>query len=131
MPIGHLGINVADLDASKTYYDELMPMVSFEPFKHDEGQFSYRPRDGKIGTWLFFYRALEQGDFSRHRPGFQHLAFYVKTRAEVHGLHEWALAKGDEIVHAPREFPEYHSSYYATFWLDPNGFMLEVLCPYE
>jgi catechol 2,3-dioxygenase-like lactoylglutathione lyase family enzyme len=128
MPLGHLGINVVDLARAKAYYDELMPMLDFEPFFATDDEFSYRPVDGKPGTYLFFYPALERGDYSRHRPGLQHLAFIVKTRARVQRAHVWASDRGDTILHEPREFPQYHPGYYATFWLDPEGVMLEVVC---
>jgi hypothetical protein len=51
----------------------------------------------------------------------------VATRAIVREAHEWALARGAEILHAPREFPEY-GQHYATYWLDPHGFKLEAVC---
>jgi hypothetical protein len=40
MPLGHLGMNVGYLAAAKAYYDELMPLLGFEPFIVDDGQFS-------------------------------------------------------------------------------------------
>jgi hypothetical protein len=30
------------------------------------------------------------------------------------------------VLHAPRDWPQYHPAYYATFFLDPGGFRLEV-----
>ena len=36
--------------------------------------------------------------------------------------------RDSEIVHPPQEFPQYHPGYYAVFWLDPEGFMLEAVC---
>ena len=128
MPIGHIGVNVSDLGSAKTYFDELMPMLSMEPFVESEGQFSYRPMEGKPGTHIFFYSAVEAGTYSRHEPGLQHLAFIVKSRALVHQIEEWVRARSDEVIHAPREFPEYHPDYYATFWYGPDGFMLEAVC---
>ncbi len=128
MPLGHLGINVADPAIAKAYYDELMPLLAFEPFIVADDQISYRPADGKVGAWLFFYRSIEGGEDSRHSAGLQHLAFMLKTRAEVRRVHDWATARGAEVMHEPREFPEYHPGYYATFWLDPHGFMLEAVC---
>ncbi|MGH3392864.1 MAG: VOC family protein [Actinomadura sp.] len=128
MPLGHLGINVPDLRRARSYYDELMPLLGFEPFVSGADQFSYRPADGKPGTHLFFYPARDDGPYSPHRPGLQHLAFIVKTRAEVHAAHGWALDHGDEVLHAPQEFPQYHSGYYAVFWSDPDGITLEVVC---
>ena len=46
----------------------------------------------------------------------------------MHTAHAWALEHGGEVLHAPREFPEYHPGYYAAFWTDPHGIMLEVVC---
>ena len=37
------------------------------------------------------------------------------------------VGRGCEIVHAPRDFPEY-GTHHATFFLDLHGFMLEVVC---
>ena len=128
MPLGHLGVNVSDLARSRAYYDALMPLLGFEAFVASDTEFSYRPANGRPGTYLFFYAALERGSYSRHTPGLQHLAFIVPTRDAVHDAHAWAQAHDAEIVHAPREFPEYHPGYYATFWLDPDGFMLEAVC---
>ncbi|GAA3238366.1 VOC family protein [Actinocorallia longicatena] len=128
MPLGHLGVNVSDLDGAREYYAALMPLVGYEPFVEGPDQFSYRPAGGKHGTYLFFYPALERGEYSRHEPGLQHLAFMVKSRADVHRVHAWAVARGDDVVHQPREFAEYHEGYFAVFWTGPDGFMLEAVC---
>ena len=128
MPLGHLGLSVPDLPRAKEYYDGLMPLVGYELFFATDSEFSYQPLEGKPGTRLFFYPTLEAGDYSRHRIGLQHLAFTVKTRADVHAVHDWVVAHAGEVLHAPKEWPEYHEGYYATFWLDPHGFMLEAVC---
>lgn len=127
MPIGHLGLNVYDLTAAKAYYDALMPQVSFEPFIADDRQFSYCPAGGKIGTTLFFYQAESRG-YDRRNEGLQHLAFMVKTRQEVHDVFAWAVEQGGTVIRDPQELPQYHHGYYAAFWQDPNGFLLEVVC---
>lgn len=128
MPLGHLGINVPDLAVAKSYYDAVMPLVGYEGFVADETEFSYRPVDGRPGTFLFFYPSQAPSEYSRHASGLQHLAFIVKTRDEVHTVHDAVRDRGDEIVFAPREFPEYHPGYFAMFWLDPFGHMLEAVC---
>jgi catechol 2,3-dioxygenase-like lactoylglutathione lyase family enzyme len=127
MPIGHLGLNVYDLAAAKSYFDALMPQVSFEPFIADERQFSYRPAGGKIGTTLFFYCADQPG-YHHRNEGLQHLAFMVKTRAAVDDVFAWAMEHGGTAVREPQELPQYHPGYYAAFWEDPHGFLLEVVC---
>lgn len=134
MVLGHLGLNVADLAAAKAYYDELLPLLGFEEFFSRDDEFSYRPAGGRRGTYLFFYRAEATADpatYSRHRPGLQHLAFIVPSRTAVREARDVAARLGSTIVHEPREFPEYPPPYYATFWLDPWGFMLEAVCHHD
>ena len=126
--LGHIGVNVRDLVQAKAYYDGLMPLLGFEPFIAAADQFAYRPINSKPGTFLFFYPALEEAPYSRHHPGLQHLAFMVESRAAVHAVHAKALALSSEVVHPPRLFPQYRPHYYATFWLDPEGFMLVAGC---
>jgi catechol 2,3-dioxygenase-like lactoylglutathione lyase family enzyme len=126
--LGHLGVNVQHLAQAKAYYDSLMPLLDFEPYLSAADQFAYRPAGGKPGTYLFFYPALEGEGYSRHRPGLQHLAFMVKSRAAVHSVHAKVQELGSPVIHPPQEFPQYHPGYYAMFWQDPEGFMLEVVC---
>ena len=129
--LGHIGLNVPDLGAAKAYYDVLMPLLGFEPFLADADQFAYRPAAGRPGTYVFVYPAVEAGDHSRHRTGLQHLAFMVPARSAVRSVHDRVVALGGEIVHEPRHFPEYPGHYYATFWLDPFGLMLEAVCHHD
>jgi len=51
----------------------------------------------------------------------------VSSRATVSEAHDWAVAHNGEIIHAPRPFPEY-GEHHATYFLDPHGIMLEVVC---
>jgi catechol 2,3-dioxygenase-like lactoylglutathione lyase family enzyme len=126
--IGHIAVNVPDLEVARAYYDRLMPAVAFEPFIVDDDQFAYCPADGKPGTYLFFYPAAEDGGYSREAVGLQHLALIVPTRTRVREVHDLVVRLGSEILHEPRDFPEYPPPYHATFWLDPHGFMLEAVC---
>jgi len=126
--IDHIGIGVPDLAAAKRYYDELMPILGLRQwFKTGaDGSFNYGP-DGAQGTQVFFYHAPKPGRYSRHRAGLQHIAFAVGSRAIVRDAHQWACGRNAVVLHAPREFPEY-GEHYATYWLDPHGFKLEVVC---
>jgi len=129
--LGHVGINVPDLASAKPYYDELMPLVDFEPFLDAEDRFAYRPAAGRPGTYLFFYRAAGADPYDRDGVGLQHLAFMARARSSVRRVHAWAVGRGDVILHAPQEFPRYPPPYFATFWLDPHGFKLEVVCHHD
>jgi catechol 2,3-dioxygenase-like lactoylglutathione lyase family enzyme len=133
--LGHVGINVPDLDAARRYYSAIMPLVGFELYLDADDQFAYRPIAGKPGTYLFFYPSAERSRYSRHQAGLQHMAFKVRTRSAVNTVHtvvaELAARFGGRVLHAPQVFPQYPQPYFATFWLDPLGFMLEAVCHYD
>jgi hypothetical protein len=61
----------------------------------------------------------------------QHLAFVVPTRGAVHDVHSHVVQSGSIVVQPPREWPQYPPPYFATFWLDPFGIMLEAVCHHD
>ena len=126
--IDHIGLNVPDLGAAKSYYDAMMPSLGMEPFFNTDEAFGYRPEAGKPGTTVFFYKAPIANEYIRKHVGLQHLAFRARTRSRVEDAHAKALELGSEILFSPRLFPQYHKSYYASFWFDPHGFLLEIVC---
>ena len=126
--LDHLGVNVPDFVAARQYYDAVMPLLGFEPFFSTDKEFSYQRVDGKPGTRIFFYSAPEQSAYSRRRTGLQHLGFRVPTRTDVDAVQTKVLELGSEIIRGPDLFSEYHENYYAIYWHDPHGFMLEAVC---
>jgi catechol 2,3-dioxygenase-like lactoylglutathione lyase family enzyme len=129
--LGHIGLNVPDLAAAKAYYDDVLPLLGYEPFFSAADEFSFMPAAEKRGTYLFFYGAERDGEYSRQNSGLQHLAFIVPTRSAVHAVHDKVVALGNEVLQPPQDFPQYPPPYYATFWLDPFGFMLEAVCHHD
>lgn len=126
--LGHLGLQVPDLAAAKAYYDQLVELLGFEEYLDHLDEFAYRPAGGRPGTYLFFYQAASSAAFDASRPGLQHLAFMVRTRHAVDAVYARVIELGGEVVHEPRVFAEYPPPYYATFWRDPFGFLLEAVC---
>jgi hypothetical protein len=55
----------------------------------------------------------------------------VPNRSAVRTVHARVAELGREVVHDPQEFPQYPPPYFATFWLDPFGIMLEAVCHHE
>lgn len=133
--LAHLGINVPDLRAAKGYYDAVMPLLGFDEYLTAEDEFAYRPAGGKPGTYLFFYPSAEDSQYTRHRTGLQHLAFIMRSRSLVNDVHALATVLipqfGGQVLHRPQVFPQYPQPYFATFWLDPWGLMLEAVCHHD
>ena len=57
-----------------------------------------------------------------------HLAFTAPNRAAVVAFFEAAVGQGAEVLHEPREWPEYHSTYFGAFVRDPDGNNVEAVC---
>jgi catechol 2,3-dioxygenase-like lactoylglutathione lyase family enzyme len=126
--LGHLGVNVPDLGRARTYYDSLMPLLDYEPFATGEDAIAFMPAAGKRGAYLFLYQATEDRPYAREATGLQHLAFMVPTRSAVHDVHTHVTRAGSTVLHPPQNWPQYPPPYFATFWLDPFGLMLEAVC---
>ncbi|MBZ9808661.1 VOC family protein [Mesorhizobium sp. BR1-1-9] len=123
--IDHLGIDVADFDASKAFYDKAM---------------------APLGASLLYMVPLEYtggakvGGYGRDRPVFwlqegkagqkasQHVAFTARSRAEVDAFHAAALAAGGKENGGPGLRPHYHANYYGAFVFDPDGNNVEAVC---
>lgn len=128
--LGHVDLVCRDLDRSLAFYAAVLgPLGLIEPFlvEGERGeQIHYlrfpAPGSGSLGL----RQALEEREFELYAPGLHHLALAVDTREDVDAAHAAAAATGAEILHAPRVWPEYGSEYYATFFLDPDGFRIEV-----
>lgn len=124
--LGHADLVCADLERSLEFYAAVLGPLGLEPPHLVDGergeQIHYLrfpvPGSGSLGL----RQALEEQTFELYAPGLHHLAFAVETNTEVDAVHDAAVAAGAEILHAPRLWPEY----YATFFLDPDGFRIEV-----
>ena len=129
--LGHLGVNVPDLDQAAEYYGPLLPLLDYEPFLTAEDALAFMPAGGKRGAYLFFYEATDSRGSTRGATGLQHLAFIVPTRSAVHDIHLHVTHAGSTVLHPPREWPQYPPPYFATFWRDPFGLMLEAVCHHD
>jgi predicted lactoylglutathione lyase len=57
-----------------------------------------------------------------------HVAFQAADRAAVQAFVTAAAARGAEVLHEPRVWPEYHPNYYGGFVRDPDGNNVEAVC---
>jgi len=127
---GHVDIVCRDLERSLAFYAHVFgPLGLSEPFLVDgeRGEPIHYLRFPVPGSGSFGLRqALEPQEFELYAPGLHHLAFAVQSHEEVDGVHARVLEAGGEVLHAPKFWPQYHPAYYATFFLDPDGFRIEV-----
>jgi catechol 2,3-dioxygenase-like lactoylglutathione lyase family enzyme len=123
--IDHLGITVADFEASKAFYDKAM---------------------APLGASLLYMVPLEYtggakvGGYGRDRPVFwlhagkdkprdhQHVAFTARSRTEVDAFDAAAIKAGGKDNGGPGLRPHYHANYYGAFVFDPDGNNVEAVC---
>jgi catechol 2,3-dioxygenase-like lactoylglutathione lyase family enzyme len=118
--IDHFGINCADLEASKRFYDRVLGTLGY----HRQMDFDVAVGYGRDGHPAFWISRFD--DMGPNRE--MHLAFQAGDASQVRAFHEAATALGAETLHEPRLWPEYHDHYYGAFVRDPDGNNVEAVC---
>jgi catechol 2,3-dioxygenase-like lactoylglutathione lyase family enzyme len=128
--LGHVDLVCRDLERSLAFYRAVFGSLGLEePFLVDgeRGEQIHYLRFPAAGSGsLGLRQALDEQAFLLYAPGLHHLALTVESAADVDASHAAAVQAGAEILHAPRFWPQYHQEYYATFFLDPDEFRVEV-----
>jgi predicted lactoylglutathione lyase len=115
--IEHLWIRVADLGASRAFYETIAPDAGFavageesDPdrvrFGNNRGSFSVVDGEPTVNV---------------------HVAVPAVDHAAVDDFHRTATDAGHRDNGAPGERPEYHAGYYGAYVLDPDGNNVEVV----
>jgi catechol 2,3-dioxygenase-like lactoylglutathione lyase family enzyme len=117
--IDHLGINCADLDAAKHFYDTVLGTLGYRRLMDFDVAVGYGA--DKPDFWLSRFE-----DMPPNRE--VHVAFQADDVDAVHAFHDAARGLGLETLHEPRLWPEYHEHYYAVFVRDPDGNNVEAVC---
>jgi len=122
--LDHIAIQVSDVDAAADFYTRVFaPLAIREVLRFGEGPSAvvgFAGTDDRVQFWL------GPGTGPNNRE--LHVAFVATDRGQVEAVHEQAIAAGAEILHAPREWPEYHPGYYGVFLRDLDGNNVEAVC---
>jgi catechol-2,3-dioxygenase len=123
---GHLGLNVADLDRSQQFYQEIFGFEVMGESQEDGRRFVFLGDRRKLILTLW-QQAV--GRFEKQRPGLHHLSFEVPTIEDVkeaerklHALNV-PLLYGGIVPHAEG------AQSGGIFFEDPDGIRLEIYAP--
>ena len=115
--IDHVQLVVADLAASRRFYDAIFEVLGV-------------PLGGEQDDFFWFDElcvSTADSDAAEGRlTGRCHLAFQATNRDAVDAFHRVALDAGGRDHGAPGE-RDYHPGYYAAFVLDPDGNNIEAV----
>jgi catechol 2,3-dioxygenase-like lactoylglutathione lyase family enzyme len=121
MMLDHLGIQCADMAASAAFYDTVLAPLGARRLMDFGEAMGYGGADGKPDFWI---SQFDSGEGFRE----SHIAFEAADRAAVRAFFDAAVGTGAEVLHEPREWPEYHPGYYGAFVRDPDGNNVEAVC---
>ena len=115
--IDHIQLVVADLAASRRFYEALFEVLEI-------------PIGGSADSHFWFDELFVSSPDSPEAlgelTGRHHLAFQARDRATVDAFYKAGLAAGGRDNGPPGERP-YHPGYYAAFLLDPDGNNIEAV----
>ncbi|HEY5721071.1 MAG TPA: VOC family protein [Allosphingosinicella sp.] len=115
--IDHIQLVVADLAASRRFYEALFEVLEIPIGGSADQHF-----------WIdeLFISSADSPAAAGDLTGRHHLAFQAADRATVDAFHKAGLAAGGRDNGAPGE-RAYHPGYYAAFLLDPDGNNIEAV----
>ena len=113
--IDHIWVRVADLAASKAFYETIAPHAGLRVGTDTPERVQFRGESGSF--------SLVRGEPTKHL----HWAFPADRNATVDAFHRAATAAGYRDNGPPGERPVYHEGYYGAFVLDPDGNNVEVV----
>jgi catechol 2,3-dioxygenase-like lactoylglutathione lyase family enzyme len=117
--LDHVSVQCADLPASARFYDAVLDALGGRRILTFDERIGY-------GTDFpdFWIGQQTTGDGFRE----SHIAFTAADREAVQAFFDAAVASGADVLHEPREWPEYHERYYGAFVRDPDGNNVEAVC---
>ena len=116
--IDHVQLVVADLAASRRFYNAILEVLKIPLGGEAESHFWYDE---------LFVSTPDGPEAAGKLTGRHHLAFQAKDRATVDAFHKAGLAAGGRDNGAPDIRAQYHPGYYAAFLLDPDGNNIEAV----
>jgi catechol 2,3-dioxygenase-like lactoylglutathione lyase family enzyme len=117
--IDHIAIQCQDVAASAAFYETVLDPLGGKRLMDVGGTIGF----GRTQPRFWLGPTTTEGTARE-----AHIAFIAPDRAAVDAFHEAAVGAGAESLHAPRVWPEYHSTYYGAFVRDPDGNNVEAVC---
>jgi len=118
--LDHVSIQCADVAASAAFYDAVLAPLGGHRLMEFGPVIGY----GVPPMPDFWLGPQQTGEGFREN----HIAFAAADRSAVDAFFRCAVDAGAEVLHEPREWPEYHPGYYGAFVRDPDGNNVEAVC---
>src|SRR5689334_20581330 len=111
----HVGVATSDMTASDRFYRTVLGALGVEPTH----------ADAELVEWDEWAIGPTDGEHPVTRG--LHVGFRARDRAQVDGFWRAGIGAGYRDAGAPGPRPQYGSTYYGAFLLDPDGNSVEAV----
>jgi catechol 2,3-dioxygenase-like lactoylglutathione lyase family enzyme len=118
MILDHIGLSVADYEASKAFFAAALKPLDIALVMEVQGWAGF----GRKERPQFWFGT---GDGAQ-KP--MHIAFVAESRAQVRAFYDAALRAGAKDNGPPGIREIYHPNYYGAFVIGPDGHNVEAVC---
>ena len=115
----HIGLHVADLDASVRFYTAALAPLGYELCSRDDTGAGIGPK-GAPALWLHLHKGTAGAG--------AHIAFRAGDHAAIRQFHSEGLQAGGRDNGGAGPRADYSPTYYAAFLIDPDGNNIEAVC---
>ena len=115
----HIGLRVADLDASVRFYTAVLAPLGFVLCSRDDSGAGFGPKDAPA-LWLYLDKGKKAGD--------AHIAFRAADHDAIKKFHSAGVKAGGKDNGTAGHRKDYSPTYYAAFLIDPDGNNVEAVC---
>ena len=118
--IHHVSIGVADIPATKRFYDAALAPLGYQCLSESPGSLGY----GKeaVAFWISVTARPVPAD---EQSGL-HFCLVAPSRKSVDAFHAAAISAGGRDNGGPGLRADYGDGYYAAFVVDPDGYRIEA-----
>jgi catechol 2,3-dioxygenase-like lactoylglutathione lyase family enzyme len=125
--IGHVGIEVSDLDKSKKFYQTLLDCLGFQIVMDNENAVGFSNMVFQV--WLARpqkKRVRRESPIGEEFIVADHLAILVGDSQTVEYVQKRMKKNGFEPLFPYEEHPEFCPGYYAASFTDPDNYVVEI-----
>jgi catechol 2,3-dioxygenase-like lactoylglutathione lyase family enzyme len=125
--VGHVGIEVSSLKASRKFYEVLLEGLGFKVIMDSKDGLGFS--NGVFHVWVGELRpprVRRKAPTGEEFVVMDHLAILVLDRATIDGVERKMSKNGYEALFPCEEHPEFEPGYYAVSFCDPDNYVIEV-----
>ncbi|MFG2373659.1 VOC family protein [Streptomyces sp. NPDC048504] len=126
--LGHIGLNVTDLDRSLAFYRDVLGFAVLAEGKEDDRRYAFLGDVDDSRPVLTLWQQA-QGPYDSDRAGLHHLAFAADSIERVRRYEEALKACGAEFAYEGVVAHREGAASGGIFFHDPDGTRLEISVP--